>query len=67
MKGKEEMIRENIEMIGRGGKPLPPGPPLGPPLGPGSKAGPELKIDLERLVWDPEYRDRIRLRLKRLG
>ncbi len=57
MKGKETMIRENTEMIGRGGKPPPPGP----------APEAELKIDLERLVWDPEYRDRIRLRLKRLG
>ncbi len=25
----------------------------------------EPKIDLDRLVWDPEYRDQIRRRLKR--
>ncbi len=36
--------------------------------GPGSKRPApalELKIDLDRLVWDPEYRDEIRHRLKR--
>jgi hypothetical protein len=55
MKGKETMIRKNSEMTGRAGKPLPPGP------------APEPEIDLERLVWDPEYRDRMRRRLKRSG
>ena len=36
--------------------------------GPGSKRpAPALepKIDLDRLVWDPEYRDEIRRRLNR--
>ena len=35
---------------------------------PGKKraaVAPEPKIDLERLVWDPEYRDEIRRRLNR--
>ena len=50
------MICENSEMTGRGGKPPPPGP----------APEPELKIDLERLVWDPEYREQMRRRLKRL-
>ena len=49
------MIQVNSEMTGRGAKPLPPGPE------------PELKIDLERLVWDPEYREIMRRRLKPLG
>ena len=53
------MICENSEMTGRAGKPLPPGPAPEPE--------PELKIDLERLVWDPEYREIMRRRLKPLG
>ncbi len=53
------MIHENSEMTGRGAKPLPPGPAPEPE--------PELKIDLERLVWDPEYRETMRRRLKPLG
>ena len=69
MKGKETMIRENTEITARGGKPAPPGSPPGPQVGPqvGLGAGPEFKIDLERLVWDPEYRDQVRRRLKRPG
>ncbi len=51
------MICENSEMTGRAGKLPPPGP----------KPEPELKIDIERLVWDPEYREQMRRRLKRLG
>jgi hypothetical protein len=55
MKGKETMTLENSETTGRTGKPTPPGP------------APEPEIDLERLIWDPEYRDRMRRRLKRSG
>ncbi len=51
------MIWKNTEKTGRADKPLPPGP----------APEPELKIDLERLVWDPEYREMMRRRLKRLG
>ncbi len=51
------MICENSEAIGRGATP--------PPFGPSPE--PELEIDLERLVWDPEYREQMRRRLKRLG
>ena len=47
------MICENSELAGRGGKPPPPGPAAEP------------EIDLERLVWDPEYRERMRRLLKR--
>ena len=47
------MICENFEMAGRAGKPPPPGP------------APEVEIDIERLVWDPEYREQMRRRLKR--
>ena len=53
------MIQVKSEMTGRGAKPLPPGPAPEPE--------PELKIDLERLVWDPEYRELMRRRLKPLG
>ncbi len=49
------MIRENSERAGRAGKPPPPGP------------APEPELDLERLDWDPEYREIMRGRLKRLG
>ncbi len=55
IEGKETMICENSEMTGRGAKPPPPGP------------APEPEIDLERLVWDPEYREIMRRRLKPLG
>jgi hypothetical protein len=49
------MIHENSETAGGGGTPPPPGP------------APEPEIDLERLVWDPEYRDQVRRGLNRLG
>ncbi len=49
------MICENSKMTGRAGTPPPPGP------------APEPEIDLERLVWDPEYREQMRRRLKRPG
>ncbi len=51
------MICQNSEINGRGAKPPPPSP----------APEPELKIDLERVVWDPEYREQMRRRLKRLG
>ncbi len=53
------MIHENSEITGRATKPPPPGRAPEPE--------PELKIDLERLVWDPEYREIMRRRLKRPG
>ncbi len=53
------MIHENSEMAVRAGKPLPPGPAPEPEA--------EPKIDLERLVWDPEYRETMRRRLKPSG
>jgi hypothetical protein len=52
---------------GPGGEP----PPVRPPWRggrPGKKRpapAPEPKIDLDRLVWDPEYRDEIRRCLNR--
>ena len=52
---------------GPGGEP----PPVRPPCC-GDRPGktrpapaPEPKIDLDRLIWDPEYRDEIRRRLNR--
>ncbi len=52
---------------GPGGEP----PPVRPPCR-GDRPGkmrpapaPEPKIDLDRLIWDPEYRDEIRRRLNR--
>jgi hypothetical protein len=65
------MYCENSEINGRSGKPPPPG--SGPSPGSGQETNcqprpePEPEIDLERLVWDPEYRERMRRRLKRLG
>ncbi len=49
------MIHENSEITGLATKPPPPSP------------APEPEIDLERLVWDPEYREIMRRRLKRPG
>ena len=49
------MICENSEMTGRDATPPPSGP----------MPEPELSIDLERLVWDPEYREQMRRVLKR--
>jgi hypothetical protein len=53
------MIRENSELAGRAGGPPPPGP--------APEAEAEPKIDLDRLVWDPEYREIMRRRLKPSG
>ncbi len=47
------MICENFEANGRGAQPPPP------------DLAPEPEVDLERLVWDPEYRELMRRRLKR--
>ena len=55
------MIHENSEMTGGAGKPPLPG------SAPEAEIKPELKIDLERLVWDPEYREQMRRRWKRPG
>jgi hypothetical protein len=63
------MIYEKSEMKGGRGKPPRTNPPRrgrGPRKKRPSRV-PDLKIDLDRLVWDPEYRDRVRRRLKRLG
>ena len=32
-----------------------------------SREGRQPDLDLERLVWDPEYRDAVRARLRPLG
>ncbi len=53
------MICENPEITGRHGKPPAPKRPPSPT--------PEPEIDLERLVWDPDYREQMRRRLKRPG
>ena len=52
---------------GPGGKPPPARPPWrgGRPGKMRPAPPPEPKIDLDRLVWDPEYRDEIRRRLNR--
>ncbi len=56
---------KGLGVKGPGGEP----PPARPPCRggrPGKKRpAPEPKIDLDRLVWDPEYRDEIRRRLNR--
>ncbi len=66
------MVPVHTLLNGLGGE-----PPLGRPLCRGGRPGktrpapaPEPKIDLDRLdldrlVWDPEYRDEIRRRLNR--
>jgi hypothetical protein len=58
---------KGLGVKGPGGEP----PPARRPWrrgGPGKTRpapAPEPKIDLDRLVWDPEYRDEIRRRLNR--
>ncbi len=61
------MVPVHTLLNGLGGE-----PPLGRPPCRGGRPGktrsapaPEPKIDLDRLVWDPEYRDEIRRRLNR--
>jgi hypothetical protein len=61
------MYCENSEINGRSGKPPLPSPGAGPGANCQPRPEPEPEIDLERLVWDPEYRERMRRRLKRLG
>ncbi len=61
------MVPVHTLVKGPGGEP----PPARLPCrggGPGKKRlapAPEPNIDLDRLVWDPEYRDEIRRRLNR--
>ena len=52
---------------GPGGEPPPARPPCraGRPGKKRPAPAPAPKIDLDRLVWDPEYRDEIRRRLNR--
>ncbi len=56
-----------VKGLGLGGEP----PPARPPWRRGGSGktrpapAPEPKIDLDRLVWDPEYRDEIRRRPNR--
>ncbi len=63
IQGKETMIQERTETKGAGGKRRPGLPPRARRERPGEAPQPE--IDLDRLVWDPEYRDEIRRRLNR--
>ncbi len=55
------MIQQKTETKGAGGKRRPGLPPRSRRERPVEPPQPE--IDLERLVWDPEYRDEIRRRL----
>ena len=63
------MIHENSEMNGRGAKPPLPSSRQSslpsPRPNPEPKPEPGLNIDLERLVWDPEYREQMFRHLKR--
>ncbi len=63
------MINDISELKCGRGKPPPASPPRrGHDSGPKRpKRALDIDIDLDRLVWDPEYRDRVRRRLKRLG
>ncbi len=57
------MIQQRTETKGAAGKRRPRFPPRSRRERPAEPPWPE--IDLERLVWDPEYRDEIRRRLNR--
>ncbi len=57
------MIQQKTETKGAGGMRRPGLPPRSRRERPAEAPQPE--IDLERLVWDPEYRDEIRRRLNR--
>lgn len=57
------MIQRSSETEGAAGKRLPGLPPRSRCERPAEAPRPE--IDLERLVWDPEYRDQVRRRLNR--
>ncbi len=67
MRWKEAMGPVHSLVKGLGGQPPPARPPCrGGRLGIKRPApAPEPKIDLDRVVWDPEYRDEIRHHLKR--
>ncbi len=65
-------LTEDLSVKGPGGKPPPARPPCrGGRLGkkrPAPAPAPKIdldRLDLDRLVWDPEYRDEIRRRLNR--
>ncbi len=57
------MIQPRTETNGAGGKRRPGLPPRARRERPAE--APQPKIDLERLVWDPEYRDEVRRHLNR--
>jgi hypothetical protein len=57
------MIEQKSETKGAGGK-RHPGPPARARRERPAEA-PRPEIDLERLVWDPEYRDEVRRHLNR--
>lgn len=52
--------------MNRGSRTAPGAAPEGPPPA-AQQQGDEPDLDLDRLVWDPEYRAAMRPRLKTLG
>jgi len=56
---------KGLGVKGPGGEPPPARPPCRGARPGKKRPAPAPKIDLDRLVWDPEYRDEIRRRLNR--
>ena len=56
---------KGLGVKGPGGEPPPARPPCRGARPGKKRPAPAPNIDLDRLVWDPEYRDEIRRRLNR--
>ncbi len=62
VQGKETMIHQRTETESAAGKHHPELPPRS--WRERLAEAPQPEIDLERVVWDPEYRDEVRRRLR---